>query len=118
MDSQARTVDEYIQSIPEERQQVISDLRELVRQIAPQAVESMNYRMPTYENDGEMFCAIASQKHYMSLYTDVTIVEQYRDEMPHLNIGKSCIRFKKAEDLPLDIVKKILTDVVAKQAKG
>ena len=106
MGSQAQNVHEYMQSIPEDRQQVISDLRALVKQTTLQAVESMKYSMPTYEMNSEMFCAIASQKHYMSLYTDAAIVEQYWKELPHLNIGKSCIRFKKDGDLPLHIVKK------------
>ena len=79
--------------------------------------ETMQYRMPTFELN-EVVCALASQKHYISLYMDVDLVEEHRAELAHLDVGKSCIRFKKIEDLPMDTVRQILVETVAKQQAG
>ena len=58
-------------------------------------------------------CAFASQKQYMSLYMDVDLVKEHADELSHLNVGKSCIRFTKIDNLPLDTVEQILKETVA-----
>ena len=76
----------------------------------------MRYNMPTYEKD-EVVCALASQKHYISLYMDVELVEEHKQELKHLDVGKSCIRFKRINDLPMDTVKEILQETVVRQSK-
>jgi uncharacterized protein YdhG (YjbR/CyaY superfamily) len=70
--------------------------------------------MPTYDYAGEGLCAFASQKHYMSLYMDVELVAKHKDELSHLNPGKSCIRFTELDTLPLETVKQILRETVAR----
>jgi uncharacterized protein YdhG (YjbR/CyaY superfamily) len=61
--------------------------------------------------------AMASQKHYMSLYLDVSLVEKYKAELKHLDCGKSCVRFNMLADLPLETIKQILIETVEKQAQ-
>jgi len=95
---------------------VLSALRDLVRETVPQAQETMRYRMPTYEID-EVICSFASQKHYMSLYLDTMLVDRYRKQFGKLDVGKSCVRFKRLEDLPLSVVRQIMTETVKKQAR-
>jgi uncharacterized protein YdhG (YjbR/CyaY superfamily) len=90
----------------------LEQLRALVFATVPGAVETMRYRLPTYELDG-VLCSFASQKHYMSLYMDVRLVEKHKAELGHLDVGKSCIRFKRIADLPLDTVRGILVETVA-----
>ena len=67
----------------------------------------------TYNRQPLEYAALASQKNYMSLYlmniygdkdTEEWFVERYTASGKKLNMGKSCIRFKKLEDLPLDLV--------------
>ena len=53
-----------------------------------------------------------SQKHYISLYVDTGIVEKHREELTDLSIGKSCIRFRKMDQLPLDTIKRMLEETV------
>lgn len=53
-----------------------------------------------------------SQKHYMSLYMDTGIVEKHREELIALSIGKSCIRFRKIDQLPLGTIKRMLEETV------
>lgn len=108
------SVQEYLAGLEPARQKALTELRSLVLSIVPDAVETLRYRMPTYERDGEVLCAFASQKQYMSLYMDVDLVERHRDELAGLDVGKSCIRFRRLEQLPLDTVETILRDTARK----
>ena len=112
----SREVDAYLDHLEPERRRALEALREIIRESAPEADENMKYRMPTYGED-PIVCAMASQKHYMSLYLDTELVEKYRSELDHLNLGKSCVRFRKLEDVPLDVIRRILKETVRKQAK-
>ena len=108
-------VDAYLQELTPERRAALETLREMVFEVVPEVVETLKYRMPTYEHGGEMLCAFASQKRYMSLYMDTALVEKYRNRLEGLNIGKSCIRFTRLEALPLDLVRLMLKEAAAVQ---
>jgi uncharacterized protein YdhG (YjbR/CyaY superfamily) len=108
-------VDEYMEKLAPERRAALVEVRSLILEAVPDAVESMKYRMPTYEYEGGGLCAFASQKHYMSLYMDTELVEKHRQELAGLDIGKSCIRFRKLEKLPLDTVTVILRETVQRR---
>lgn len=69
--------------------------------------------MPTYDYRGELLCAFASQQHHMRLYLDSELVEKHRPELGGLKVGKSCVRFRRLEQLPLDTVATILQETVA-----
>ena len=77
----------------------------------------MRYGMPTYELNGHV-AAFASQKHYVSLYMDTDLVAAHRQDFGHLNCGKSCIRFSRLEQLPLEVVKTMLVETVQKRLDG
>ena len=106
-DKQSPDVASYLEKLPPERREALETLRGMILQAAPEAQESMRYGMPTYEFPGGMF-ALAAQKNYLSLYMDVTIVEMHRAELDGLSIGKSCIRFKRLEQLPLGVIQAML----------
>jgi uncharacterized protein YdhG (YjbR/CyaY superfamily) len=112
--SNAKTVDKYVQSLEPARATALIRLRDMILRVAPDVTETMKYRMPTYEVGPGILCAMASQKQYMSLYVEVEILDQYRDRFAHLNLGKSCIRFRNIESLPLDTVRIILAETVAR----
>ena len=104
-------VDAYLSGLAPERRAALEQLRALILETVPGASETMRYRMPTYELDG-VVCSFASQKHYMSLYMDVGLVEKHKEELEGLDVGKSCIRFKRIRDLPLEAVRQILVETV------
>jgi uncharacterized protein YdhG (YjbR/CyaY superfamily) len=106
-------VDAYLSGLGTDRRAASEQLRALVFDAVPDVVETMKYRMPTYEVD-DVLCSFASQKHYMSLYMDVDLVAKHKEALRHLDVGKSCIRFKRIEDLPLDTVRQILVETVAR----
>ena len=115
MGKREKGVDTYLQELEPERRSALKKLRQLVFEIAPDAVETMAYRMPTYGYGDEMLCAFASQKHYMSLYMDTQVVEKHKSQLQGLSVGRSCIRFKRLEALPLDTVELMLKETVRKR---
>lgn len=125
MRSEAKTVKEYLDGLPEERRKALSKVRAVVRKnLAKGFRESMNWGMITYEvplslcpdtYNGKplLYAALASQKNHMAIYltgcymSDATRREfesAYAAAGKRLDAGKSCVRFKKVEDLPLEVI--------------
>jgi hypothetical protein len=135
MQSSAATVAEYLKQLPEDRRAAISKVRSVIRKNLPKGfAEQMTYGMigyvvphklypPGYHCNPEQplpYACLASQKNYMSLYLmsiygDGELArwmrEQFQARGKKLDIGKSCIRFKKIEDLPLDVIAEALSRV-------
>ena len=110
MKSECKTVDEYLESLPENIKSDLSEIRRWILEVSLEVNESMNYGMPTYTLNG-LYCAFASQKQYMSLYLlNTPVLNRYMDSFVNLKIGKGCIRFKKLESHPKDIILKILKE--------
>ncbi len=117
-------VDEYLSNLSDDRRATLSQLRQLVLANLPSGYqESMTWGMPTYEipltTYGDtynkkplMYVAFASQKNYMSLYLTNVYMEgleqdfrrAYEATGKKLDMGKSCIRFKSLDDLPLELI--------------
>lgn len=109
MQSKATTVPAYLDELPPERKAELTTLRSVIREAAPAAAETMRYGMPTYEM-GEMLCAFAAQKNYLALYVDPAVVEAHRTELGGLDVGKSCIRFRTLDQLPLGVVRTMVAE--------
>ena len=108
MKTEAATVDEYLTMIPEDRANVIVKVRSMIRKYFPEIEETMEYGMPTYKP----FCAIASQKKYLTFYMfDGRKIEKYRDRFANASIGRSCIRYTHPEELPLDVLEEIFEEL-------
>ncbi len=123
--SAAATVEEYVQELAPDRREDIQAVRELVLDnLPPGYVETMNWGMITYEipldrypktynKQPLMYAALASQKRYMSLYlmcvyshqeSRIWFEERFKASGKKLDMGKSCVRFRRVEDLPLDLI--------------
>lgn len=127
--SQAATVEEYLAELPAERREVVSKVREIVRRNLPKGYHEtmqrgmISYglplsRYPTTYNGEPLGCvALAAQKHCYALY----LMEPYMDPEQgkrlesafqragkKMDMGKSCLRFRTLDDLPLDAVGEII----------
>jgi len=101
-------VDRYLDGLDPVSRESLGALRALIREVVPEAVESMRYRMPTYEFKGNPLCGFAARKKYMSLYIHTRLFEKYKDRLQGLDMGKECIRFRRLDELPLETVRRIL----------
>jgi uncharacterized protein YdhG (YjbR/CyaY superfamily) len=127
MQSSAKTVSEYIKELPPERALVIKQIRKLVKQNLPAGYKEcmrwgmISWEVPlsrypvTYNGQPLSYIALAAQKNNYSLYLmgcyanekDRAAFEKgFKAAGKKLDAGKSCVRFKKVEDLPLDLIAK------------
>ncbi len=128
MQSNAKTVKEYLAELPPERKAALQTVREVILKNLPKDYEEvMQYGMigyvvphsvypPGYHCDPKQplpFVALASQKNHMVVYmmniymdkeTENWFVKAYKASGKKLDKGKSCLRFKKLEDLALDVI--------------
>ncbi len=125
MQSNAANIEEYINSLPEDRAAQITQVRKVILDhLPPGYEETMNwgmitYQVPlkvypdTYNKQALLYAALASQKNHMAVYlSGIYMFEDrhtafeaaYRETGKRLDLGKSCVRFRKVEDLPLDII--------------
>ena len=114
MSDKPSSVDGYLEIVPEKRREAVTIIRSIILETVPIAEESMRYGMPTYDAAGDFLAAVASQKQYLSLYMNTEVVAAHADDLSHLNVGKSCIRFTKLEKLPLDVVRVMLEETLEK----
>jgi uncharacterized protein YdhG (YjbR/CyaY superfamily) len=139
MQSKAGSVDEYMQQLPEDRKEAIQKLRNAITKNIPKGFEeTMSYGMigyviphalypKGYHCDPKLplpFLNIASQKNFialyhMGIYSDAKLLEWFTSEFPKhtkakLDMGKSCIRFKKPELIPFELIGELATKMTVK----
>lgn len=111
MQSKATTVTEYLKTVPADRLDVLIDLRDLCMRHLKGFKETMQYGMPSYSINDIVKVSWNSQKNYISLYilTD-HLLEKFKDELKNIDYGKSCLRFKKPEDMDFDLIERMLKE--------
>ena len=128
----ASTVGQYLKELPADRRSAICAVRQVVLDNLPTGYEEMidwgaiTYAIPltTYPDtyNGKPLClaALSAGKHYCSLYlmavyghapTRKWFEEQFKQSGRKLDMGKACVRFKTPEDLPLDVIAKVIARV-------
>jgi len=132
MQSDAKTVDVYLSEVPLERQEQIRKVRKVILDNLPEGYEEVmnwgmiTYQVPlsvypdTYNKKPLMYAALASQKNQMavylsSIYTDEGKRDQFEKEYrltgKRYDVGKSCVRFRKLDDLPLPLIAKAVGSI-------
>jgi hypothetical protein len=139
MQSKATTVDEYINSLPEDRSEAIEAIHKVIKKNLPKGFEAtMQYGMISYvvphklypsgyhcnPKDAVPFVSLASQKNFIAIYHmavyqgelhDWFVKEWKKHSDKKLDMGKSCIRFKKFEDVPLKLIGEMMKKISPKQ---
>lgn len=125
MRSAASTVDAYLADLAPERRRALAEVRGVILANLPSGYEEarnwgmITYQVPlerhrdTYNGQPLMYAALASQKHHMAVYLtgiysdDASrhqFLGEYRSTGKRLDTGKSCVRFRTIDDLPLDVI--------------
>ena len=119
----AKSTAEYLSTVPQERKQLILFLHKFIQKTAPKLKSHLAYNMLGYgsfpyrnhkkETISWPIVALANQKNYVSVYVCALdrgqyLAEKYKKDLGKVSVGKSCIRFKKLEDVHLPTLKKII----------
>ena len=125
MQSKAATIKEYLAEMPPDRRQAIQAVRQTILENLPEGYEEVinwgmiTYQVPleiypdTYNKKPLMYAALANQKNHMAVYLtgiymdedlNQDFEEKYRATGKRYDVGKSCVRFRKLDDLPLELI--------------
>lgn len=128
--SNAQTVEEYLQELPEYRREIIEEIRDLILENLPDGYdETMNwgmisYEIPlekypdTYNNQPLSYLGLAAQKNHNSLYLmpvyqdeelEEWLEEEFKKANKKMDMGRSCLRFNHVSELPLEAIAKIVS---------
>jgi hypothetical protein len=131
----AATVEAYLNQLPEDRRAALSAERAVILKNLPKGYEeamnwgAISYQIPlarypnTYNGQPLCYAGLASQKHHMAVYLMCAyggnaiaawLREEFRKAGKKLDMGKACIRFKKLDDLPLNVIGKAVKKVPLK----
>ena len=108
------TIDEYINTFPEDVQLLLQDLRQAIRDAAPQAKEAISYQMPTFKLHGNLVHFAAYKKH-IGFYPAPSGIEAFKEDLAPYQFSKGAIQFPIAEPIPHDLVRKIVQFRVREQ---
>ena len=136
MASEVKSVAEYLASLPEERAKALAEVRKVILANLPAGIEEVIawgmicYQVPkatypkTYNNQPLLVAGLGSQKNHMAVYLiglyssqplRAHFEQQWRATGKRLDAGKSCVRFKKLDDLVLPLVAEVIAAITPQE---
>jgi len=130
--SNAATAEQYLKELPEERREAIAAVRKVILKNLPEGYREtmlwgmIAYGIPlerypnTYNKQPLCLAGLANQKNFMTLYlmtvyghkeTEKWFKRRYKESGKKLDMGKSCVHFRKLDDLPLDLIGEVIAKV-------
>jgi uncharacterized protein YdhG (YjbR/CyaY superfamily) len=111
-----KTIDEYINSFPPDIQSILKKMRQTIREAAPGAEEVISYHMPAFKLNG-ILVYFAAQKHHIGFYPTASGIAAFKAELTSYNWSKGTVQFPLDKPIPFDLVKKIVTFRVKENLK-
>ncbi len=102
-----QTIDEYIASFPKKIQLILQQLRQAIKESAPDAQEAISYRIPAFKLKGNLVW-FAAFKDHVGFYPRASGIAEFREKLSAYEVSKGTIRFPIDRPIPLDLVKEIV----------
>ena len=102
-----KTIDEYISTFPSGVQKILSQLRETIRELAPEAEETINYGIPTFKLNGNLV-HFAAFKNHIGFYPTPSAIDAFNKELSPYKHAKGSVQFPIEKPIPFDLVRKIV----------
>jgi uncharacterized protein YdhG (YjbR/CyaY superfamily) len=119
----AQDVDAYIAAAPKALQPKLREVRTAIRDVAPDAVESISYGMPFYSYKGERgfegrLCYFGLLKGHIGLYLRPPVIEEHMDELAEYGTTKSALRLPIDRPVPVSLIKRLVRDGIRRHEAG
>jgi uncharacterized protein YdhG (YjbR/CyaY superfamily) len=102
-----RSIDEYIASFPGEVQEVLEKVREIIKQAAPGADETISYGIPTFKLKGNLV-HFAGYRQHIGFYPTPAGIAQFRDELSGYETSKGAVKFPLDQPIPYELIRRIV----------
>ena len=112
MKRDASSTGAYRDDVSGEQREMLEAIRKVIFEVAPGIDEVIEYGMLGYPG----LANLAAQKHYVALYVKPEVLAAHRDSLPGIDCGKSCIRFRRIDQVDAGVLRSLLSDV--RRARG
>jgi uncharacterized protein YdhG (YjbR/CyaY superfamily) len=113
---QPATIDEYIALFPEDVQRILREIRGVIREAAPDAVEKISYQMPTFYLRGNLV-HFAAHEYHIGFYPTPTGIEAFKEELAGYKGAKGSVQFPLDKPMPYELIGRIVKFRVAENLK-
>ncbi|HQZ24725.1 MAG TPA: DUF1801 domain-containing protein [Flavobacterium sp.] len=102
-----KNIDEYIATQTQEVQTLLEQMRQTIKEAAPEAEEVISYNMPAFKYHG-MLVYFAAYKNHIGFYATPTGHSEFKDELSVYKQGKGSVQFPLTKSLPLDLISRMV----------
>ena len=106
--NKSTNTEEYIQTFPPEIQESLRKIRNAVKEIAPEAEETISYGIPTFKLNGNLV-HFAAYANHIGFYPTPSAMTAFREELMDYETSKGAVKFPLGHPLPLDLIRRIVT---------
>ena len=103
-----KTIDEYIAAFPKDIQSILQELRQVIRDAAPEAKETISYQMPTFKLNGNLVSFAAWKDHIGFYPAGPSAIRAFKKELSPFRQSKGTIHFPLDKPIPFELVRKIV----------
>jgi len=118
MRSEFNNVDDYIASYPEKTQEILREVRSLIKKTAPDASERISYGMPGYKLNGRPLVYFAAFQKHIGFYPTDSGIRNFSAELSDYKHSKGAVQFPINKPVPFDLILKITKFRVKEVLKG
>ncbi|MFZ3275830.1 MAG: DUF1801 domain-containing protein [Candidatus Sulfotelmatobacter sp.] len=112
-----KTVDEYLERVPEPSRTTLNKVRKVIRSVAPpEATEGISYGIPTFKYKG-MFASFAAFSDHCSLFPGAGPTIEFKNELKNFQTSKGTIRFAPDKPLPAALLRKLVKARIAENER-
>jgi len=101
------SIDEYVATFPKDVQSILQEVRQAIREAAPEAEEGISYQMPIFKLNGDLVW-FAAFKDHIGFFPRASAIEAFKDKLSAYEISKGTIKFALNKPMPLDLIKEIV----------
>ena len=110
------SVDAYINSFPEEVQEVLQEARRRIHAAAPGLGETISYDIPTFTLDGRYLVYLAGWKRHISLYPVTDVDPALERDLAPFRAAKATLRFPLNRPVPFELIERVVRELLAQRA--
>ena len=101
-------IDKYISQFPKEIQSILKQFQKAIREAAPDAVETISYRMPTFDINGKHLVHFAAFKKHIGFFPTPSAIVAFKNELLEYKTSKGTIQFPIDKPIPFNLIRKIV----------
>jgi len=103
-----KNIDDYIAEFPSNIAQILNEIRQVIQQSAPQAMEAISYNMPAFKMNKKVLVYFAAYKNHIGFYALPSGNNAFQQDLKKYKTGKGSIQFPLEEKMPVELIQKII----------